>query len=117
VIDHVFADPIFGRFTSDTATARRDHAMNTRYHQAQWLVLVGLLAFASGCVNVEGKEQNPLENRMEYTASGATVAGCQENLDKMAGAHVQMTMHAGSFLNYGCKGYADIPPPSGTAPK
>jgi hypothetical protein len=76
------------------------------------------LVYAMGCFTVEGKDPQPSERRTEYTSSGYTVDGCQENLDKLAGAHVEMTMHSGSpmlWLSLGlipayvCKGVVETP--------
>ncbi len=66
----------------------------------QKLMALCTLVFVAGCFDVGGKDFNRVENRTEYTASGHSIEGCQENLDQMAGTHVTMTLHAGSLLLY-----------------
>ena len=85
-----------------------------------------ILIFASGCFDIEGKNPLPLEHRTVYTTSGYTLGACQDNLDKLAGAPVQMTSHAGSpflwlYLGllpvYTCQGFVEMPPAAGNPPK
>jgi len=77
------------------------------------------LTIAAGCFDIEGIDPKPSEHRTEYLTSGFTLGGCQQNLDKLAGTHVQMTQHSGSpfiwiYLGllpaYTCRGFVEMPP-------
>ena len=92
-------------------------------HIRKFLLALLALAFLSSCFQVQGVDPKPLEHRTEYTTTGYTLEGCQENLDELAGSHVQMTKHAGFLLAwiylgllpvYTCGGYTNmvVPPPT-----